>query len=210
MSSRTRKLSLAANESLTIGVAGRLCRILASTGTVVVAARTNIAGQGVKELGEAELSAGKAGRWPEPFTQLTFEDTSGAPNAIEYSAGLVEVEDQEISGFVTINGAVDVSDRAARELGQVDVLASSAIGAAQVTVNTSEVTVRSADPTQKSVCVKAASSNTGVVYVGPTGVTTATGFALAAGESVTFNTTAIIRARGSAAGQKVFVAWETQ
>lgn len=42
----------------------------------------------------------------------------------------------------------------------------------------------SPNPLYYSVTVKASNSNTGIVYVGTTGVTTATGFELGAGESV--------------------------
>jgi hypothetical protein len=57
----------------------------------------------------------------------------------------------------------------------------------KTTVTTSGVRVQLATNTVKAITIKASSDNTGVMYVGSTGVTVSNGFPLSAGESMSFD-----------------------
>lgn len=65
------------------------------------------------------------------------------------------------------------------------------VGVAAVSVGTSAVLLRAASATRQSVTIR--NNGSGVIYIGPSGVTTATGFNVEPGESFTFEgtTTAI-------------------
>lgn len=78
----------------------------------------------------------------------------------------------------------------------------------QTTIGTTAAALSSSTaPFNQNVMIKAASTNTGAVYVGASGVTTSTGFPLAAGQSVTVGAVSpsVCYVIGSASGQAV--AW---
>ncbi len=81
-----------------------------------------------------------------------------------------------------------------------------AITAVNVAVGTSEVLAIAANANRKSVIIKALSTNTGIVYLGPTGLATSDGMELVAGASFsTQHDGAAYYAIASAAGQAVRV-----
>lgn len=76
----------------------------------------------------------------------------------------------------------------------------------QTTIGTEAVQLIAAStPCKKGVLVKALSTNSGIVYVGKTGVTTGTGYELTAGEVVMIEADNVNKVYGiaSAADQKV-------
>lgn len=66
-------------------------------------------------------------------------------------------------------------------------VAPTTVAHAAVTVTTAGTRVQFAANTAKSIVVKAASANTGIIYVGGSGVTSANGFPLAAGDTVSLD-----------------------
>ncbi len=79
-----------------------------------------------------------------------------------------------------------------------------AIAANQATIGTSQAQLATqAIPTGFPVVIKASVYNNGIIYLGPTGVTTATGFELSAGESVALrvNNLNVVYAIADAIGQ---------
>ena len=77
---------------------------------------------------------------------------------------------------------VDIGDRAARELGVVSVPTAIYAGQTVVAATGTEVPLTTTQALQSGVIVKALTTNTGNVAVGPNPVTMTTGLLLAAGE----------------------------
>lgn len=102
----------------------------------------------------------------------------------------------------------DYSPIATDSAGRVKIVSNlpTAVTVGRTTVGVAAVQIVVAStPATKEVTVKAMSTNTGIVYVGATGVTTGTGFELTAGESITLaiDDANKVYAIGSAAAQSV-------
>ena len=104
----------------------------------------------------------------------------------DVGAGAVKIIDNDGDSIVNDSGELKVSIGAAIDLGDVEVKGHSAIADGKNTI-VSNTTAEylygdSTSVTCKHVDIMAAIANTGIIYVGATGVTAATGIALYAGD----------------------------
>lgn len=95
---------------------------------------------------------------------------------IEYPWGDVGHGGSGVSLPVSVEGTVTTSDPAL-----------TSFGTAQATVTTAGTRVQLATNTCKSMTIKAKSTNTGLIYVGNVAVTSANGFILSPGDSLSMD-----------------------
>lgn len=142
-------------------------------------------------LGETSLGTGATVPvYADPSTHRLYVDAL-------ISAGDIEI------GAVEIKNSTDDTRATVGALGlYVDPQALTTLYSGTKTVPTGTAEALAGSQATRSVTVKALSTNTVAVYVGPTGVTTTSGFELLAGESVTMdisNLSTIYVISGSAA-----------
>lgn len=106
--------------------------------------------------------------------------------------------------FASYSKVVDITPRPFKQI------VTSSVGAdlstATVTVGTTAVVVSAADAARQSVLIQADSSNSGLIFIGASGVTAANGIELSAGQSIEIDeTTAAVYGISDTAGQKVRV-----
>ena len=121
----------------------------------------------------------------------------------------VKTTSEPISEIVRVTEPVGQRDKAGEPINPAteDTLAAQPDFAyGQITVGTTETQLTTVStPCRKGVLVKAISTNTGIVYIGKTGVTTISGYELTAGEAVSIEIDNVnkIFAIASVAGQGV-------
>lgn len=167
-------------------VSGSYIRLLSASGPLKVSA------DGGNKF-DFELGIGV--RFPERFRFLSIE--SATNQTVRLAVSDAGVDDSRLVGSVDITGGLDTKEVMPTNL-----------TAAAVTVGTSAVVVAAANVDRRSVLIVNNAAN--VIYVGPAGVTTATGVPVAAGGgALTLNTTAAIYAIAGSAGNNVRVLQES-
>ena len=141
----------------------------------------------------------KTGADPEIYSDVG-SGTAGVPIPVEIESGDIEI------GAVEIKNPTDDTRATVSALGlAVDPQPLTVIYQGTKTAPT--VTAEAITTTQviHSVTIKTLSTNTGIVYVGASGVTTANGFELLAGESVSLDVSNLVNVFviGSIAGQVI-------
>jgi hypothetical protein len=117
---------------------------------------------------------------------------------VEAMRELVEKIDFRLQGVGRAfgsSGPSNISDNAERQLGQVSIVGNSYMGSITAPPNTGQSTWSSGAaaqltatsiPITNGLLVQALAANTAKVYVGPSGVTSSTGFELQAGQATSF------------------------
>ncbi len=90
--------NLAANEGLTLHLAGRFYRLLSATGSVDV---------GVDSFDTYDLPVGVGVETMNEFTKIRIEDTSGGANTVELAVAEKAVTDDRLTASGTINTSED-------------------------------------------------------------------------------------------------------
>lgn len=139
--------------------------------------------------------AGLAYEAPVVLERVTIRNTGVTPMTFTVALAVGRVLDDRLqySGSVQITNDPSTPIYIAQGTGVIlDVKAQqpSAFSTAQISVGTSSTLIKAATPTRKSIVITAPS--TGDLYVGATGVTTATGVRVPAGSTISMESTAAI------------------